>query len=120
MPSLSLFKISEAILAQAKDLLGGDNGDAPTRPEDPSYASTPDVDGKWDTVTLDETFWATLLKDDRRLAELRRAVDEAAAEVMALEVIETDEPSCSTSQIGESRWEAANRKITDALKAEKP
>ena len=117
MPSLSLFKISEAILAQAKDLLGGANDDASARPEDPSSVSSSDAER--DMTTLDESFWATLVGDDRRLAELRRAVDEAAAEAMAIET-EVDESSSPTPLLGESRGEAANRKIHEALKAEKP
>lgn len=119
MPNLSLFKISEAILAQAKDLLGGDHGDASARPEDPSSVSSPDAGGERDMSTQDETFWAALVGDDRRLAELRRALDEAAAEAMALET-KSGEPPGPNPQLGESRWEAANRKINEALKAEKP
>ena len=115
MPNLSLFKISEAILAQAKDLLGGDKGNASPRPEDPSSGS----DGERDATTLDETFWATLVGDDRRLAELRRAIEEASAEAMAFET-KMDESPSPNAQLGESRWEAANRKINEALKAEKP
>lgn len=113
MPSLSLFKISEAILAQAKDLLGGGSGDPPARSEDQSCASSPDAVGERDITTLDENFWTTLVGDDRRLADLRRAIEEAAAEAMRTEVDESP-------PLGESRWEAASRKINDALKAEKP
>ena len=104
-------------MAQVKDLLGSDNDDASARWEDPSSVSSSDAER--DMTTLDETFWATLVGDDRRLAELRRAVDEAAAEAMALET-KVDKSPRSNSELGESRWEAANRKINEALKAERP
>ena len=119
LPNLSLFKISEAILAQAKDLLGGDSHEAAPRHENTSSAAGPDAEGERDLTTLDETFWTHLVGDDRRLAELRRAIDEAAAEAMSGKT--QGEASLDPKpQLGESRWEAANRRITDALKAEKP
>jgi hypothetical protein len=118
LPSLSLFKISAAILAQAKDLLGGDSSDAPARHDESSFTSTSDAGHKQDTAALDETFWTTLVGDERRLAALRRAIDEAAAEAMAGETQADLSPS-PAAQLSESRWEAANRKITEALKAER-
>jgi len=56
---------------------------------------------------------------DKRLAELRRAIDEAAAEAMARETGEDASPGHS-SQLGESRCATANRMITDALSTENP
>jgi hypothetical protein len=56
---------------------------------------------------------------DKRLAELRRAIDEAAAEAMARETGEDATPGLN-SQLGESRCETANRMITDALSTENP
>lgn len=69
-------------------------------------------------MTQDKTFWAMLAGADRRLAELRRAIDEAAAETMARETRADSSPG-ENAHLGESRFEAANRKIADALKAEK-
>jgi hypothetical protein len=55
---------------------------------------------------------------NRRLAELRRVIDQAAAESMARETV-VDVSSSLDSHLGESRCEMANRMITDALSAEK-
>lgn len=117
MPSLFLSKIHGAILARAKSLVaGGDGGVEQARPEDTSFASKTDTGAEWGLATQDRTFWATMAGADRRLAELRRAIDQAAAESMARETVA--DPSSSHSHLGESRCETANRVISDALDAE--
>lgn len=119
MPSLLLFKLPGAILAHAKSLIaGGDESVAQARPEDTSFASKTDAGVEWDFTTQDKTFWATMAGANRRLAELRRVIDQAAAESMARETV-VDVSSSLDSHLGESRCEMANRMITDALSAEK-
>jgi hypothetical protein len=55
---------------------------------------------------------------DRRLAELRRAIDQAAAEVIAREV-DAKAPPSPEVQFAESRCETAKRVINEALDAER-
>ncbi len=119
MPSLLLLKIHGAILARAKSLVAGGDGDVTqARPEDASFASKTDAGAEWGLTTQDKTFWAAMAGADRRLAELRRAIDQAAAESLARETT-ADASSSLDSYLGESRCETANRVITDALNAEK-
>ena len=120
MPSLSLFKIPAAILAHAKSLIvGGDEDVSPSRAEGPSEAPRPNAGAAWDLAAPDNSFWATMAGADRRLAELRRAIEEAAAETMACEA-GPDLGSGKTASLGESRFETANRIIKDALDTTKP
>jgi len=65
----------------------------------------------------DKTFWANMAAADRRLAELRRAIDQAAAEAMVREAEVEASPSPEV-QLAESRCETAKRVISDALDAE--
>lgn len=119
MPSLLLLKIQGAILARAKSLVaGGDEGVTQARPEDASFASKNDAVAERVLTMQDTTFWATMAGADRRLAELRRAIDQAAAESLAREAT-ADASSSLDAHLGESRCETANRVITDALNAEK-
>jgi hypothetical protein len=119
LASLSLFKVPGAILAHARTLIvGGDGSAAPPRAEDPPCASKPDPGAEWDVMTQDKTFWAMLAGADRGLCVLRRGIDEAAAETMAREPGAASSPG-ENAHLGESRFEAAKRKIADALKAEK-
>jgi hypothetical protein len=126
LPSLPLLKIPGAILAHAKSLLGGGDGtkasplteDAPFAPRVVVTNHSPDVANAWDPTKPDNTFWATMAGADRRLAELRRAIDEAAAETMAREAA-VAAPSHANPHPGESRCETAARVISDALDEEK-
>jgi hypothetical protein len=118
LSSLLLFRIPGAILAHAKSLVaGGAESTSSAQMDAPLPASKPGGDG--DPTTHDNTFWATMAGADKRLAELRRAIDEAAAEAMARETGEDASPGQS-SQLGESRCATANRMITDALSTENP
>ncbi|WP_419255148.1 hypothetical protein ACN2C6_06805 [Caulobacter sp. ErkDOM-YI] len=118
MSSLSLFRIPGAILAHAKNLIaGGAESTSPARLDARLCASKPVGEG--DHTTHDKTFWASMAGADKRLAELRRAIDEAAAEAMARDTGEHASPG-HNSQLGESRCETANRMITDALGTQNP
>ncbi|WP_425998036.1 hypothetical protein [Caulobacter sp. DWR1-3-2b1] len=115
-----MFKAPGVVLDDAKGLApGDDNGVASARPEVSPGASEPDAGVPWDLTPQDKAFWAAMASADRRLDELRRAIDEAAAETMAREAGAEASPS-PNSHLRESRYEMAKRKITDALNAEKP
>jgi len=120
LPSLSLFKIPGAILAHAKSFIGGgDESMTPAQAAGTSDALRLDASAERDLSAQDNTFWAIMAGADRRLAELRRAIDEAAAESMARET-GADGAPCQSTGLGESRFDAANRMIKDALNTEKP
>ena len=112
------FRIPGAILAHAKNLIAGGAESTSPAPLDAQLCASKPV-GEGDPTTHDKTFWATMAGADKRLAELRRAIDEAAAEAMAREASEHASPG-HNSQLGESRCETANRMITDALSTENP
>jgi hypothetical protein len=120
LPSLSLFKIPGAILAHAKSLVvGGDESVSPTQAGPRSDALWLDARVEQAPPAQDNSFWAIMAGADRRLAELRRAIDEAAAEAIARET-SADEALGESASLGESRFDAANRMIKDALNTEKP
>lgn len=119
MPSLTPLKSLGAILARAKSLVaGGKRLSTVTRVDGPPSAPDSEVDAgnDWELGKQDKSFWVTMAGADRRLAELRRAIDQAAAEASAREsggeAPPTDDPDPS---FGESRCAKANRLITDAL-----
>jgi hypothetical protein len=118
LSSLLLFRIPGAILAHAKSLVaGGAESSSSVQLDAPLPASK--ASGDDDPTTHDKTFWATMAGADKRLAELRRAIDEAAAEAMARETGEDASPG-HKSQLGESRCATASRMIIDALSTENP
>lgn len=123
MPRLSLSKLAGAILAHAKSLVSGGEGAQRGRLQEPSLASgshageaSPGLE--WGFVAPDKAFWATVAGADRRLAELRRAIDHVAADETQHETVDQASPDLE-SHLGESRCEAANRVIAAALDAEK-
>jgi hypothetical protein len=126
LPSLPLLKIPSAILAHAKSLLGAGEGTAgsalteaaPFAPRAVAVNHGPHAANAWDPAKPDNSFWATMAGADRRLAQLRRAIDEAAAETMAREA-GVAAPSHASPHPGESRYETAARVISDALDEEK-
>lgn len=118
MPSRPLLKFSGVLLAQAKSLLSGPEKTATPaetiiRPASP----WPEVSGGLGATRQDKSFWASVTAADGRLAELRRAIDQAAAEAIAREAAEAS--SSSDPQLKESRCETAARVITEALGTEK-
>jgi hypothetical protein len=116
-PSLPRFKMPTAILAHAKNQIAGrETTPMSMMAEDPPRS---EAGGGWELTPQDKTFWACMAAADRRLAELRRAIDQAAAEVIAREV-DTKAPPSPEAQFAESRCETAKRVIADALDAEKP
>lgn len=118
MPSLTTLKSLGAILAQARSLIvGGEARAAPPRMEEALSAPVPEVDAgnAWEPATQDKGFWAAMAGADRRLADLRRAIDQAAAEAIARESGVEAPPSNDPNPLGESRCAKANRVITDAL-----
>jgi hypothetical protein len=117
VPNLSLFKIPEAILTHAKRLIvAGETIAPPTGTKDTSFPPRPDAQSDKDTAPLDAAFWISVAAVDRRLAALRRAIDQAAAEAAACEAAPEAPPSLDPN-FGESRCKMANRVITDALDA---
>ncbi|HWW25995.1 MAG TPA: hypothetical protein VNZ85_08905 [Caulobacter sp.] len=113
---MPLFKIPGAILAHARSLISGDDATTPTAMvEDPPFAPKSKAGAEWEPTPQDKSFWASLAAADRRLVDLRRAIDQAAAEAIAREV------DAKAQQIpnAPSRYEAAKRMIADALHAEK-
>lgn len=119
MPNLSLFKIPGTILAHAKGLiLGGEPIVPPVREPDASFAPKSDATSELGATAQDRSFWASVTAADRRLADLRRAIDEAAAEAMTREA-NAEASLGEDAHLGESRYDAANRVISDALGAEK-
>ncbi|MBW8893291.1 MAG: hypothetical protein JF617_14615 [Burkholderiales bacterium] len=118
-PSLPLFKIPGAILAHAKGLIaGGETKAAQTMAEDQAFAPRSEMGAGGEPTPQDKTFWASMAAADRRLAELRRAIDQAAAEAMVREA-DAKAPPSPDVQFAESRCETAKRVIADALDAEK-
>ena len=119
MPSLAPLKSLGAILARAKSLIaGGEGGATPSRMEEALSAPDSELDAgnAWELAKQDKSFWATMAGADRRLAELRRAIDQAAAEAIAREDgVEAASNDDRDSSLGESRCAKANRVITDAL-----
>lgn len=106
-------------MGQTKDHAAGDNGrQRPEAAQAPSLSS-PAEGGDWDPSGQDKTFWALMAGADRRLADLRRAIDQAAQETGAREGAADAEKGPEASP-GVSRCEAASRMINDALNAEKP
>lgn len=118
-PSVPLLKIPGAILAHARSLISRDETTAPTAmAEDPPFAPKPEAGAEWELTPQDKSFWASLAAADRRLVELRRAIDQAAAEALARET-EVKAPPTPEVPIAASRCEAAKRLIANALDAEK-
>jgi hypothetical protein len=111
MPDLSLFKVPGAILAHARNLILGDWATAPLE-------RAANRDQGMDPAKPDKSFWASVAAADRRLADLRRAIAEAEAAIAATQVSVEALPGVDPRP-GESRCEAAQRVITDALGAEK-
>ena len=117
MSSPPRFKTPGALLAHARNLiLGGEAHITPASTQDRAPAPEPDA---WDTAEPDKTFWVSMIASDRRLAELRRVIDQAAAEAMARGP-DTEAAPSRDFHLGESRCEAANRVISAALDSEKP
>ena len=115
-PSVPLLKIPGAILAHARSLISGDEVATPkAMVEDPLFAPRLDAGAEWEPTPQNKSFWASLAAADRRLVDLRRAIDQAAAEAIAREVEAKAQPIPDAP----SRYEAAKRMIADALDAEK-
>ncbi|TCS17490.1 hypothetical protein [Caulobacter sp. BK020] len=115
-PDVPLLKIPGALLARARSLISGDEATTPTAMvEVPPFAPKSEVGAEWEPTAQDKSFWASLAAADRRLDDLRRAIDQAAAEAIARDV------NAKAQQIPDapSRYEAAKRMIADALDAEK-
>ena len=115
-PNVPLLKIPGALLAHARSLISGDEATTPAAMvEDPLFAPRPEAGAEWEPTAQDKSFWASLAAADRRLDDLRRAIDQAAAEAIAREA------DAKAQQIPDapSRYEAARRMIADALDAEK-
>ena len=118
-PSVPLLKIPSAILARAKSLIaGGKTAAAAAMAEEPPFAPRSTAGAGWEPTPQDKSFWASMAAADRRLSELRRAIDQAAAEAIARET-DAKASSAPDSRFAESRCETAKRVITDALDAEK-
>jgi hypothetical protein len=118
-PSLPRFRIPGAILTHAKNLIAGrETTAAPAMAENPLFAPRSEARGGWASTPQDKSFWACMAAADRRLAELRRAIDQVAAEVIAREV-DAKAPPIPEVQFAESRCETAKRVITEALDAER-
>lgn len=119
MPSSTPLKRLGAILARAKSLItGGEGTAAPIRTGEALSApeSEADAGSVWEPAKQDKSFWVTMAGADRRLAELRRAIDQAAAEADTRELgVEAQWSNVGDSSLGERRCEKANRMITDAL-----
>lgn len=119
MASLPLFRIFEAILAQARSLILGDRMVArPARTTPTPFAPRPDTEREQGVAKQDKGFWTNVAAADRRLTELRRAIDQAEAVTTAREVGVKASPG-GDPHLGESRYETAKRVIIDALGAEK-
>ena len=118
-PSLPLFKIPGAILAHARSLIaGGEASPTPAMAEEPPFAPRSQAAAEWEPTPQDKSFWASMAAADRRLADLRRAIDQAAAEAMTRDV-DAKAPPSPEAQFAESRCDTAKRVIADALDAEK-
>jgi len=118
-PSVPLLKIPSAILARAKSLItGGETTAPPAMAEEPPFAPRSAAGADREPTPQDKSFWAGMAAADRRLSELRRAIDQAAAEANERET-QTNASSSPDSRFAESRCETAKRVITDALDAEK-
>lgn len=119
MPSPTPLKRLSAILARAKSLITGGEGTAtPIRMGEALSTPEPEADAGtvWELAKQDASFWATMAGADRRLAELRRAIDQAAAEADARELgVEARSSNLGDTSFGEGRCAKANRVITDAL-----
>jgi len=116
--SLATLKSLGAILAQARSLIvGGEARAAPPRMDEALSAPVPEADARnaWEPATQDKGFWATMAGADRRLADLRRAIDQAAAEAIARETGVEAPSSNDPDPLGESRFAKANRVVADAL-----
>jgi hypothetical protein len=115
-PSMPLFRIPSVILARARSLIAGDEATAPpAMAEDPPFAPKPETSAEWEPT---KSFRASLAAADRRLVDLRRAIDQAAAEAIARE-IDAEASPISDARVSTSRCEAAKRMIANALDAEK-
>jgi hypothetical protein len=118
-PSLPLLKIPGVILAHARNLIaGGETTATSAMAEDPPFAPRSEAVAQREPRPRDDGFWASMAAADRRLDDLRRAIDQAAAEAIAREA-EVKAPSRPESLLTESRCEAARRVIASALDAEK-
>lgn len=118
-PSVPLLKIPGAILAHARSLISGDDAAMPTAMvENPPFAPKSEAGAGWEPTAQDKSFWASLAAADRRLVDLRRAIDEAAAEAMTRDADAKASPTPEVPIVA-SRCEAAKRMIADALDAEK-
>jgi len=118
LPSLAKLKSLGALLAQARNLIAGGEARASSpRMEEALSAPVPEVDAgnAWEPATQDKGFWATMAGADRRLADLRRAIDQAAAEAIARESGVEAPSSNDPNPLGEGRCAKANRVVTDAL-----
>lgn len=125
--SSPLFKFPGAILAHARNLVAGGEPIPPaaltTDTTPPTSVTAPAAASEWDMERGDKSFWASMVAADRRLADLRRAIDQAAAEAIAREAAVKAPLSPDTapaSHLGERRCETAARVITDALGVKKP
>jgi hypothetical protein len=106
-------------LAHAKSLVLGDESvPPPARKANMPFAPWPDEERERSATRADKSFWASVAAADRRLADLRRAIDHAAAEA-AVREDGVESPPSPAFNLGESRCKTANRVITDALGAEK-
>lgn len=118
-PSVPLLRIPGAILAHARSLISRDETTAPTAmAEDPLFAPRPEAGAEWEPTPQDKSFWASLAAADRRLVDLRRAIDEAAAAAITREA-DVKVPPTPDAPIAPSRCEAAKQLIAKALDAEK-
>jgi hypothetical protein len=119
LPSSTPLKRLGAILARAKSFITGREGTAaPIRTGEALSApeSEADAGGVWEPAKQDKGFWVTMAGADRRLAELRRAIDQAAAEADTRELgVEAPWSNVGDPSLGERRCEKANRMIADAL-----
>src|SRR5689334_13849812 len=110
-PDVPLLKIPGAILAHARSLISRDATTTPTvMAEDPLFAPRPEAGDEWEPTPQDKSFWASLAAADRRLVELRRAIDEAAAAAITREA-DVKVPPASDAPIAPSRCEAAKQLI---------
>jgi hypothetical protein len=119
LPSSTPLKRLGAILARARSLItGGEGTAAPIRTGEALSApeSQADAGNAWEPAKQDKSFWVAMAGADRRLAELRRAIDQAAAEADTRELgVEAQWSNGGDPSLGERRCEKANRMITDAL-----
>jgi hypothetical protein len=121
LSSGSVLRFPRTLLAQAKELLARPQAGGTRAPDvaNPPSSFLPSDGGSGLGMTRqDKSFWASVTAADGRLAELRRAIDEAAAEAIARESAAAT-PSNPEPHLGESRYETAARVITNALGTER-